>query len=195
VKLLFDLTFAFSGLLILSPLFAAIAVWIRLDSPGPALFRQVRVGQNGREFRICKFRTMHVDAEQVGPQVSRGDDPRITRSGRFLRTYKLDELPQLINVLRGEMSLVGPRPEVPKYVAAYPEAYREILTVKPGMTDYAALEYLDENELLRGVADPEKKYLEEILPVKIELSRTYLKNRSGFTDIVLIFRTLWKIVT
>ena len=192
---LFDLIFAIPGLLILSPFFAVIAVWIRLDSPGPALFRQVRVGQHGKEFRICKFRTMQVDAEQAGPQVSRGDDPRITRCGRFLRAYKLDELPQLINVFRGEMSLVGPRPEVPKYVAVYPEAYREILTVKPGMTDYAALEYLDENELLRGVADPEKKYLEEILPVKIELYRTYLKNRSGLTDIVLIFRTLWKIVT
>ena len=192
---LFDLAFAIPGLLILSPLFALIAVWIRLDSPGPAIFRQTRVGQYGREFRICKFRTMHMAAGQVGPQVTRGDDPRITRCGRFLRTYKLDELPQLVNVVRGEMSLVGPRPEVPKYVALHPEAYREILMVKPGMTDYAALEYLDENELLRGVADPEKKYLEEILPVKIELSRTYLKNRSGLTDIVLIFRTLWKIVT
>jgi lipopolysaccharide/colanic/teichoic acid biosynthesis glycosyltransferase len=138
---------------------------------------------------------MQVADGSSGPQVSRADDPRITRIGRFLRTYKLDEIPQFINVLRGEMSLVGPRPEVPKYVAAYPDAYREILMVKPGMTDHAALEYLDENELLRGVAVSEKKYLEEILPAKIELYRKYLETKGCFTDISLILRTLWKIVT
>ena len=194
MKRLFDLALTIPGLFLLSPLFLLIAVWVRMDSPGPAIFRQVRVGRHGREFRIFKFRTMRADAESPGPLVSRGDDPRITRCGRFLRKYKLDELPQLLNVLAGEMSLVGPRPEVPRYVAAFRDAYREILSVKPGMTDYAAIEYRDENELLSGVADPERKYLEEILPAKIHLYRKYLENRSLATDISLICRTLWKVL-
>lgn len=193
-KRLFDLMLTVPGALLLAPLGVIVALWVMVDSPGPALFRQVRVGRHGREFRILKFRTMHVAAGEAGPLVSRGDDPRITRCGRFLRRYRLDELPQLWNVVRGEMSLVGPRPEVPRYVAHYPEAYREILTVRPGLTDYAALEYLDEGELLRGAADPEQKYLEEILPAKIELYRRYLSTRSTLTDFVLLLRTIRKIV-
>ena len=194
MKRLFDLALTIPGLFLLSPLFLLIALWVRLDSPGPVMFRQVRVGRHGREFRIIKFRTMQADAERVGPQVSGGDDPRITRCGRFLRRHKLDELPQLLNVLTGEMSLVGPRPEVPKYVAAYADAFREILEVRPGITDHAAIEFSNEGELLRGVADPEKKYLEEILPAKIELYRAYLKGGGIIADISLIARTLWKIV-
>ena len=195
MKRFFDLFFTIPGLLLLLPLFAMVAVLVKLDSPGPVFFRQVRVGQHSREFRIFKFRTMRVDAERVGPLVSTGDDPRITRSGFFLRKYKLDELPQLINVLSGEMSLVGPRPEVPKYVKAFASDYLEILKVKPGITDYASIEFRDENELLRGEEDPENKYLQEILPAKIKLYRKYLATKGIMTDLSLLYRTLVKILT
>jgi lipopolysaccharide/colanic/teichoic acid biosynthesis glycosyltransferase len=190
-KRLLDFCFAGSGLLLLTPVFLIISILIKLDSPGPILFRQLRVGERFTPFRIFKFRTMVNDAEKLGAQVSTRDDPRITRVGRFLRKYKIDELPQLINVAIGEMSLVGPRPEVPRYVRAFRKDYEEILTVKPGITDFASLEYKDESELLDGLTNPEEKYLREILPAKIEHSRRYIREQSLVTDLKLIFKTLW----
>jgi len=194
VKRLFDIGCSSVGLLLLAPFFIVVSILIKLDSTGPVFFRQVRVGLNFSPFRIYKFRTMVVDAERCGAQVSSGDDPRITVLGNFLRKYKLDELPQLLNVVLGDMSLVGPRPEVPRYVDAFREEYREVLSVKPGITDFASLEYKDENELLRGVENPEEKYLDEILPAKIEYYRKYLREQGLITDIMLIFKTLVRIV-
>jgi lipopolysaccharide/colanic/teichoic acid biosynthesis glycosyltransferase len=194
LKRLFDLVVSMIGLVVLAPFLLIIAVALKIDSAGVVFFRQIRVGQFGKSFRIFKFRTMVSQAEKLGPQVSSGDDPRITRVGCFLRKYKLDELPQLINVVKGEMSFVGPRPEVPRYVEAYKNDYREILTVKPGITDFASLEFKDENELLKNADDPEKKYLEEILPVKIGYYRKYLKEQSLKTDLTLIIKTLWSII-
>ncbi|NTV06357.1 MAG: sugar transferase [Chlorobiaceae bacterium] len=193
-KRFFDLVVSLIGLMVFAPFLLIIAVVLKIDSPGLVFFRQIRVGQFGTSFRIFKFRTMVSQAEKLGPQVSSGDDPRITRVGRFLRKYKLDELPQLINVVKGEMSFVGPRPEVPRYVEAYKNDYREILTVKPGITDFASLEFKDENELLKNADDPEKKYLDEILPVKIGYYRKYLKEQSLKTDLTLIIKTLWSII-
>lgn len=194
MKRLFDLVFSFVGLALLAPLLALIMVWIKLDSHGPVFFRQERVGMDGRLFRIHKFRTMVVDAETRGPQLTVGADRRITRSGRFLRKYKLDELPQLIDVLLGDMSLVGPRPEVPRYVAQYPEGLRDlVLSVRPGITDLASIEFSDENALLHGVADPEKEYVEKILPVKLQYCRRYVEQRSLWLDVRIIGRTMAKV--
>jgi len=193
-KRLFDIFFSTIGFLFLSPFFVVIAVIIKISSPGPVFFRQIRVGRHGTPFKIFKFRTMVSDAEKRGPQVSSGDDSRITPVGHFLRKYKIDELPQLLNVLIGDMSLVGPRPEVPRYVAAYPDDYSLILTVRPGITDYASLEFKDENSLLLSADNPEQKYLSEILPLKIEYYKRYLRDQSMFTDIEIIFRTLVAIV-
>jgi len=189
-KRLLDFFVAGSGLLLLTPFFLIISILIKLDSPGPILFRQLRVGERFTPFRIFKFRTMVIDAEKLGTQISTRNDPRITRVGRFLRKHKIDELPQLINVAIGEMSLVGPRPEVPRYVRAFKKDYEEILAVKPGITDFASLEYKDENELLDGLTNPEEKYLREILPAKIEHSRRYIREQSLATDIKLIFKTI-----
>jgi lipopolysaccharide/colanic/teichoic acid biosynthesis glycosyltransferase len=194
IKRLFDLFFSVVGLVFLSLVFAIIAVIIKLDSTGPVLFRQVRVGRHGKTFRIFKFRTMVHNADKIGPQVSCGDDPRITNIGSFLRKYKIDELPQLLNVIIGDMSLVGPRPEVPRYVELFKDEYDLILTVRPGMTDYASLEFKDENELLKISNNPEQKYVDEILPVKIEYYKSYLREHSLITDINLIIRTLIGIV-
>ena len=190
VKRIFDLFFATVGTFFLLPVLVPVAIAIKVDSRGPIFFRQVRVGRNGEPFRIFKFRTMVTDAEKCGPLVSSGDDPRITRIGALLRKYKIDELPQLLNVISGEMSLVGPRPEVPKYVAAYPDDYKFILKVRPGITDYASLEFKDENSLLRSADDPEKKYIEEILPIKIKFYKKYITEQSLLTDFKLILKTL-----
>jgi lipopolysaccharide/colanic/teichoic acid biosynthesis glycosyltransferase len=181
---------SFCGLIALSPMFFVIAILIKREDGGRVFFRQTRVGQNGKLFKIYKFRTMVENAEKMGSQVTKGDDPRITRIGKILRKYKLDEFPQLINVIKGEMSLVGPRPEVPKYVKFFEEDYKEILKVKPGITDYASLEYKDENELLKEADDPEKVYLEKILPEKIKYYKRYLKEIGFFTDLKLILRTI-----
>jgi lipopolysaccharide/colanic/teichoic acid biosynthesis glycosyltransferase len=190
-KRLFDLLLAAAGLLLLSPLLLAIAVAIRLDTPGPALFRQQRVGRGGRPFRIHKFRTMVADAPARGPGLTIGDDARITRAGRFLRAKRLDELPQLIDVLRGDMSLVGPRPELPRYVAHYPAALRErVLAVRPGITDPSSLAYLDEAERLAAAADPEREYVEVILPAKLAAAADYADRASLATDLGVIWRTL-----
>ena len=189
-KRAFDVGFAAAVLLLLSPLLLAVAAWIKLDSRGPVFFRQVRVGRQGREFRILKFRTMHVDAPARGPQLTVGRDPRITRFGAFLRKYKIDEFPQFINVLIGDMSVVGPRPEVPRYVAMYPAATREVvLSVRPGITDLASIEYRDENELLGRSADPERTYVEQVMPAKLSFCERYVRERSFGGDLAIIART------
>lgn len=190
-KRVFDLFFSVVGLLLLAPVFLLIAIWIKLDSAGPVFFRQVRVGRFGKPFRIFKFRTMCAEGEATGKQITVGDDARITRAGRFLRRYKLDELPQLLNVVKGEMSLVGPRPEVPRYVALYPEGLREIvLSVPPGMTDYASIEYVDENAILADISDPETVYVERLIPLKLRNYERYVSERSFGTDIKIILATL-----
>src|ERR1039457_2915023 len=195
LKRVFDLLFSILGVFFLAPLLLLVAVWIKLDSRGPVFFRQERVGRHGRIFRIFKFRTMCLDAETKGRQITVGEDPRITRSGRFLRHYKLDELPQLINVVLGEMSLVGPRPEVPRYVAIYPVAARElILSVPHGITDYASIEYRDENAILGRATDPDRAYIEEVMPVKIGYYQRYVAERSLWVDFILILRTLKAII-
>lgn len=190
-KRLFDIVCAGIGLLLLSPLLLAVAVWVKLDSPGPVMFRQERVGRFGATFRIHKFRTMRVDATRLGPQITIGDDARITRSGRWLRASKVDELPQLWDVLRGAMSLVGPRPEVPRYVALYPAELRElVLSVRPGITDPASLSFRNESELLARAEDPEREYVEVVMPMKLRLAADYVRNASLGGDIRLILATL-----
>lgn len=194
-KRLFDLLLSSLGLAGLALPLALVALAIKLDSPGPVFYRQVRVGLRGREFRIHKFRTMAHDPSDRGPQLTVGLDARITRVGAFLRRTKLDELAQLFDVFEGTMSLVGPRPEVPRYVALYPAALREkVLSVRPGITDFASIEYRDESTLLARSADPERTYREVILPTKLALQARYV-DRSGLgTDLVLIGRTVWAII-
>ena len=190
-KRLFDILCAGVGLLLLSPLLLAVAAWVKLDSRGPVMFRQERVGRFGRTFRIHKFRTMRVDAPKLGPQITIGDDARITRSGRWLRASKVDELPQLWDVLRGAMSLVGPRPEVPRYVALDPEELRAlVLSVRPGITDPASLSFRNESELLAQAEDPEREYVEVVMPMKLRLAADYVRNASLGGDIRLILATL-----
>jgi lipopolysaccharide/colanic/teichoic acid biosynthesis glycosyltransferase len=195
VKRLFDWLSSGIGLLVLSPVFVTLALWIKLDSPGPVFFRQERVGQGGRLFRIHKFRTMVTDAERLGLQITVGADARVTRVGQWLRKYKLDELPQLLDVWLGQMSLVGPRPEVPRYVACYPADVRDVvLSVRPGITDRASIEYKDENEVLGRAADPHHAYVNEVLPIKLRYYQDYAKNRSFVGDLLIIFSTLRAIV-
>jgi lipopolysaccharide/colanic/teichoic acid biosynthesis glycosyltransferase len=194
-KRLFDLVLAGLGLIVLAPVFAAIALWIKLDSPGPVFFRQVRVGQHGKPFRIHKFRTMVSASDPAQLQITVGDDGRITRSGRTLRRFKLDELAQLVDVVRGTMSLVGPRPEVPKYVALYPESVRDVvLSVKPGITDPASIRFRNESEILAQAADPEREYVETILPVKLGHYVQYVNTRSLAGDLGIILSTLGAVV-
>jgi lipopolysaccharide/colanic/teichoic acid biosynthesis glycosyltransferase len=193
-KRAFDLALSASGLLVLSPILVLIAAWVRLDSRGPALFRQQRVGRYGRPFTMLKFRTMRTGTRSDGSLLTAAADARITRAGRLLRRTKLDELPQLLNVVRGEMSLVGPRPEVARYVALYPPAVRRIvLSVRPGITDYAALAFRDESALL-GTTDPEAVYVSTVLPRKLELYERYVADQSLRTDLRLILRTLRALV-
>lgn len=191
LKRAFDLLVTSCALLVFAPLLPIILVWIKLDSPGPVLFCQDRVGLRGRVFSIYKFRTMHAgSAAGRGAQITVGADPRITRAGRFLRRHKLDELPQLINVLKGEMSVVGPRPEVPRYVALYPPETRElVLSVRPGITDLASIAYRDENALLAKADDPEAFYVEVVLPAKLEYCVQYVRTRSVRLDLVILGRT------
>lgn len=190
-KRLFDLLLAAPALLLLAPAFALIALAIKLDSPGPVFFRQVRVGRHGVPFRIHKFRTMRHDPLDAGRQITVGADTRITRVGALLRDSKIDELPQLIDVLAGTMSLVGPRPEVPRYVALYPAAVREkVLSVRPGITDLASIEFRRESELLAAAADPERAYVEQVLPAKLRLAQAYVERSGVRTDLQVIGRTL-----
>jgi lipopolysaccharide/colanic/teichoic acid biosynthesis glycosyltransferase len=194
-KRIFDILLSAAGLVCLSPLLLVTAVCIKLESRGPVFFRQERVGRFGKIFRIHKFRTMHDDDERAGPLVTQTNDRRITRVGRVLRKYKLDELAQLIDVLKGDMSLVGARPEVPKYVAYYPPHVKaSVLALRPGITDLAAILYRQESDLLTNSSDPERDYLEKILPVKLRYYMEYTNHRSLWGDMVLILRTLKAIV-
>lgn len=190
----FDFILGLIGLVVLAPIFIMLAIWIKIDSKGPVFYKQVRVGQNGINFGLFKFRSMVVDADKKGLITVGGRDPRITRSGYFIRKYKLDELPQLINVLVGDMSLVGPRPEVRKYVNLYTDEQQKVLSVKPGITDYASIEYMDENEILGKSSDPEKTYIEDIMPEKIKYNMKYINNKNLFEYFKIIFLTVLKIV-
>ncbi len=194
-KRLFDLVLSSLGLLMLAPVLLLIALAVKLDSAGPVFFRQERVGRFGVPFRIHKFRTMRHDQGGQGLQITVGADSRITRVGAFLRRSKLDELPQLIDVWVGSMSLVGPRPEVPRYVAHYPAALREkVLSVRPGITDIASIEYRDESSVLAQAADPEQAYIHEVLPHKLALAASYVDQVSVWMDVRLIWRTIRAIV-
>ncbi len=194
MKRVFDLLSAGMGLLVLSPLIAWIAWRIKREDPGPIFYRGARVGLGGRPFRIFKFRTMVLDAEKLGGSSTAGDDPRITKTGHFLRRYKLDELPQLLNVITGEMSIVGPRPEVKRFTDLYTEEEKQILTVRPGITDWASIWNSNEAEVLAGSADPDQAYLELIRPTKIRLQIKYVRERSFLTDLKIIFLTLLAIL-
>jgi len=190
-KRAFDFVAALAGLLILAPGLAVVALAIAVLDPGPVFFRQTRVGLGFKPFRLFKFRTMR--AEGGGPDITTGGDARVTPVGRLLRTSKLDELPQLLNVLAGDMSLVGPRPEVPKYVELFRKDYEVVLSVRPGITDYAAIEYRDEESVLKAFADPEKGYTEKVLPEKIVLYRRYIAEMGVWIDLNIILKTLGKI--
>lgn len=195
-KRLFDLLGASLALVLLAPLLLLIALVVRLDSPGPVFFRQERVGRHGVPFRIHKFRTMRVDAPALGPAVTVGRDPRITRVGHVLRHYRLDELAQFIDVVQGSMSLVGPRPEVPRYVAHYPPELRAVvLAVRPGITDPASLAHIDEASVLAAAADPERAYIEQVLPAKLQLQADYARRATLASDLGVLWRTARVLVT
>lgn len=190
-----DFVSSLFGLILLLPVFLVIAVWIKLDNrKGSVFYKQIRVGKNGIDFGLYKFRSMYADSEKYGLITIGGRDQRITQSGYYIRKYKLDELPQLINVLKGEMSMVGPRPEVRKYVDLYTDEQRRVLTVRPGITDYASIEYLDENTLLAQSDDPDKTYIEEIMPAKIRLNMKYINNPSLSEYLKIIFKTITAII-
>lgn len=192
IKRLTDIVFGGMLLLLFSPLLLAIGVLIRLTSNGPALFRQARVGRSSRIFYIYKFRTMHENADQSGPQITSADDSRVTAVGRILRDTKLDELPQLINVVKGEMSLVGPRPQVPRFVNQFPDEYRDvILAVRPGITGPTQLRFRNEESLLRGRPDRESYYVQELLPIKCEMDAHYVSRRSIGTDLKVLCHTFY----
>ena len=193
-KRLFDIIFSFLGLLLASPILLVTALMVKLDSPGPVFYKGIRVGRRGRTFRMYKFRSMVENAEDLGGPSTSADDPRLTKVGKFIKKYQLDEVPQLINVFLGQMSFVGPRPEVPMYIEMLALEERDIiLSVKPGMTDYASLWNFHEGEILKGSKDPEKDYMEKIRPKKIELQLKYIKERNFWIDLKLIFKTIAKI--
>lgn len=194
MKCAFDVAVSLIGLVLLLPVFLVVALVIKLDSRGPVFFKQERIGQGFRPFYIYKFRSMVEGAPRLGSPITFGNDARITKVGHFLRKTKIDELPQLINVLKGDMSLVGPRPEVRKYVELFRQEYEEILTVRPGITDLASLKYRDEATLLGTSTNPAEKYLAEILPDKIRLAKEYVRSSSFFFDLTLIFRTVLKLL-
>jgi len=189
-KRIFDFIAAFIGLVLLFPVLALIALWIKLSSKGPLFYTQKRVGKDFKEFDIYKFRSMVVNADSIGPSVTSGDDPRITEVGKFIRRTKIDELPQLLNVLKGDMSLVGPRPEVMKFVTKKRAEYEKVLSVRPGITDNAAIEFRDEETIMNSYEDKEKAYLDIILPQKIKLYYNYIDNISFVNDLKLILQTL-----
>lgn len=194
-KRIFDLIMAATGLILLSPLFMMISLVILLDSKGGVFYRQIRVGKNMRDFQLYKFRSMFVRPADQNLLTIGGRDPRITRSGGWLRKYKLDELPQLINILKGDMSFVGPRPEVRKYVNLYTDEQIRVLSVKPGITDWASIEFYDENILLGQVEDPELFYIHDIIPIKINQNLKYISHHDMFTDIKIILLTLRRLVS
>ncbi|MBO7541953.1 MAG: sugar transferase [Bacteroidales bacterium] len=194
MKRLFDIFFSILGLVVLSPLFLVVAVWIKLDSRGPVFYRQVRVGRHNRDFRIFKFRSMRVGSDKGSLVTIGGRDPRITRSGYIIRKLKLDELPQLINVLKGDMSFVGPRPEVRHYVDYWTEEQMVVLSVRPGITDPASIKFRNENELMEKAENPEDYYINVIMQEKLKLYIEYVNSHSLISDIRLIFKTLWVII-
>jgi lipopolysaccharide/colanic/teichoic acid biosynthesis glycosyltransferase len=195
MKRIFDVIASGLGLIVLSPLFLILAIWIKLDSKGPVFYRQVRVGYKNKDFRIFKFRSMRVGADKGSLVTIGGHDPRVTRSGYFIRKFKFDELPQLINVFLGEMSLVGPRPEVRHYVDYWTPEQMHVLDVRPGITDPASIKFRNENELMEKAEDPEKYYIEVIMQEKIKLYLEYVEKHSFFYDLGLIFKTFWVIVS
>lgn len=195
MKRLFDIISSAIGLLCLSPIFIVLAIWIKADSKGPVFYRQVRVGRNNKDFRIFKFRSMRMGSDKGSLVTIGGRDPRVTRSGYFIRKYKLDEFPQLINVLVGDMSIVGPRPEVRHYVDYWTPEQMHVLDVRPGITDPASIKFRNENELLEKAADPEKYYIEVIMQEKIRLYLEYVQHASFWYDIKLIFQTFKVIIT
>jgi lipopolysaccharide/colanic/teichoic acid biosynthesis glycosyltransferase len=193
MKRIFDFLVALFGLIITSPIFAVVAIGIKITSPGPVYYRAKRTGKSGKPFTMYKFRTMVVNADKMGGPSTASDDPRLTKIGLFLKKFQLDELPQLINILKGEMSLVGPRPEVEMYTSMFTAEEKKILTVPPGMTDYASLWDFHEGELLKGSDDPEKTYMEKVRPKKIELQLKYVKEHTFWIDLKIIVKTVLKI--
>ncbi len=191
-KRIFDIISSSVVLLLFSPFFIFISIWILLDSRGGVFYRQIRVGKGGREFGLPKFRSMRPDSDKSG-QLTIGNDSRVTGVGKFIRKYKLDEIPQLLNIIKGDMSVVGPRPEVPHYVNMYSSEQRKVLDVLPGLTDYASLEYLDEQKILGKATDPEATYINEVMPSKLELNLKYIRERGLWVDMKLIFKTIGKI--
>ena len=194
MKRIFDIVMSGLGLICLSPLFLVLAVWIKSDSSGPVFYRQIRVGRGNKDFRLFKFRSMRPDSDKLGLITVGGHDPRVTRSGYYIRKYKLDEFPQLINVFVGDMSLVGPRPEVRKYVDLYTPEQLRVLNVRPGITSLASIRYRNENEILAKADDPDKTYVEQIMPDKIAIDLEYVENASLTNDIKLIFKTFGEII-
>lgn len=195
MKRIFDILASSLGLLVLSPIFLILAIWIKLDSKGPVFYRQVRVGRHNKDFRIFKFRSMRVGSDKGSLVTIGGRDPRVTRSGYFIRKFKLDEFPQLINVFVGDMSLVGPRPEVRHYVDFWTPEQMHVLDVRPGITDPASIKFRNENELLEKAEDPERYYIDVIMQDKIKLYLEYVEKHNFFYDLGLIFKTFWVIVT
>jgi lipopolysaccharide/colanic/teichoic acid biosynthesis glycosyltransferase len=195
IKRIFDLLISAFGLLLLLPFFIIIALFISLDSTGPVFYLQERVGQGGKLFKLFKFRTMRTGADKLTAITVGNRDPRITRLGYYLRKFKVDELPQLINVFLGSMSLVGPRPELKKFVDLYSPEQRRVIEVKPGITDYASIEFRNENELLEGKSDPIDYYMREIMPVKLNLNLKYIETRSFWVDLKIIAQTIWLIIS
>lgn len=193
VKRLFDIIFSIAGLIILFPLFLVVSILILLDSHGSAFFFQSRVGKTNRDFQMIKFRTMFCNSENKGLLTVGNTDPRITKTGQWLRKYKIDEFPQLFNILIGDMSFVGPRPEVRKYVDLYNYGQMKVLSVKPGLTDYASLEYINENEILEQYNNPEKVYIEKIMPEKLALNLKYINEKGFFTDLEIMVKTIGRI--
>lgn len=194
MKRFLDIIFSGLGLICLSPLFVFLALWVKLDSPGPVFYRQVRVGRNNRDFKLYKFRSMRVDSDKKGLITIGGHDPRVTQSGYYIRKYKLDEFPQLINVFLGDMSLVGPRPEVRKYVDMYTDEQMHVLDVRPGITDMASICYRNENELLEKANNPEKYYREVIMQDKLRINLEYVRNHSVIGDFRMILKTLFVVI-
>lgn len=194
MKRIFDIVASGFGLLVMSPVFLILAIWIKLDSKGPVFYRQVRVGRKNRDFRIFKFRSMRVGADKMGLITVGGHDPRVTRSGYFIRKYKLDEFPQLINVFIGDMSLVEPRPEVRKYVDLYTSEQMQVLDVRPGVTSLASIRYRNENELLEKVEDSDQYYINVVMQDKLAIDLEYIRNVSFGYDIRLVFQTFWEII-
>lgn len=194
MKRLFDIVASGLGLIALSPLFAVLAIWIKADSKGPVFYRQMRVGKDNKDFRLFKFRSMRPDSDRLGLITVGGHDPRVTRSGYYIRKYKLDEFPQLINIFRGEMSLVGPRPEVRKYVDMYTPEQMRVLSVRPGITSLASIRYRNENEILAAASDPDRCYIEQVMPDKLAIDLEYVERANLWNDIKLIFSTFKEII-